>query len=461
MPKTKGEKGDGGVPSPVAVIAKGEKAAKSEEKGRKLTWEDVMDFQLRPSQLSVKHNNNDYKGFVNVCIILMVIGNLRIIIQNLYKYGILVDMTMISKPAEWPLFSLIAGQSVHYMIAYGVENLACGPLYKLPLLARTLHFMNALAAFLVSWAGIYLLSVNAGASIIILLFSTVAMMKIFSFAHVSEMRRTMAAEKDHKATAPTVSQLCYFMGAPTLVYSPVYPRNPKIRWFWLSKRILEFLAIWLGIYVIAQQYVAPGIKNTLDPLARGNLPMIVEGLLKISVPNFIVWILGFYSIFHLYLNIIAEFMKYGDRQFYKDWWNSTTLGFFWRSWNLPVHSWMVAHVYFPLVSRGWRKPEASLVIFIISALMHELIVSIPFGNFKLLAFGGMMMQVPLIQLTDRFKGTQTGNVIFWLTIMLGQPMIVLLYARDYMKGLSGPWTDADTKTWAKIVEPVASIFGAS
>jgi len=57
-----------------------------------------------------------------------------------------------------------------------------------------------------------------------------------------------------------------------------------------------------------------------------------------------------------------------------------------------------------------------------------------------------MLQVPLIELTKCLKGSQTGNVIFWLSIMLGQPLIVLLYARDYAQGLYGPWTDADTKT---------------
>ena len=51
----------------------------------------------------------------------------------------------------------------------------------------------------------------------------------------------------------------------------------------------------------------------------------------------------------------------------------------------------------------------------------------------------------LIELTKPLKGTQTGNVIFWLTIMLGQPMIVLLYARDYQTGMYGPWTEADSK----------------
>jgi hypothetical protein len=41
-----------------------------------------------------------------------------------------------------------------------------------------------------------------------------------------------------------------------------------------------------------------------------------------------------------------------------------------------------------------RGQSASLVIFLLSAVLHELIVSIPFRNFKLLAFGGMMAQAP-------------------------------------------------------------------
>jgi hypothetical protein len=70
----------------------------------------------------------------------------------------------------------------------------------------------------------------------------------------------------------------------------------------------------------------------------------------------------------------------------------------------------------------------------------------------------MMMQVPLISFTQHLKGTQTGNVIFWLTIMLGQPMIVLLYTRDYFKGLSGPWNAEDTRIWGKILSPIAELF---
>lgn len=33
---------------------------------------------------------------------------------------------------------------------------------------------------------------------------------------------------------------------------------------------------------------------------------------------------------------------FGDRLFYRDWWNANTIEAYWRLWNLPVHYWMVS-----------------------------------------------------------------------------------------------------------------------
>ena len=50
-----------------------------------------------------------------------------------------------------------------------------------------------------------------------------------------------------------------------------------------------------------------------------------QRIMKLAVPNLIVWLLGFYAFFHLWLNILAELLRFGDRLFYKDWWNCTTV----------------------------------------------------------------------------------------------------------------------------------------
>jgi diacylglycerol O-acyltransferase-1 len=417
---------------PVAEGRKSDRTVQRKQHGRQPS--DHMphvQFEQRPSMLSSEHPDNSYRGFVNVIIILLIMANIRIVIQNLLKYGVLVQPSNILYLAKVPNVVLTVSIWLYIFLAYAIEMLHGVVPAKV---FFSLHWMNAAAAFFGPWYGIWCLQTDPGGGIIALTFAATAFMKITSFFLMCEQLREEYAAKDKHFKA-TLNQWLYFVATPTLVFRESYPRTKVIRWGWLLRRVFEFVGLWAGIFIVATQYVVPSVDNTFRPMANGNVLLILEGLLKICVPNFIIWLLGFYAIFHVYLNILAELTRFGDRQFYRDWWNSTTLGYFWRSWNLPVHGWMVAHVYLPLTRRGWRKSTASLLIFLISALMHELVVSIPFWNFKLLAFGGMMWQVPLIEITKPLKGTQTGNVIFWLTIMLGQPMIVLLYARDYQTGM--------------------------
>ena len=39
----------------------------------------------------------------------------------------------------------------------------------------------------------------------------------------------------------------------------------------------------------------------------------------------------------------------------QEWWNATTIGEYWRLWNMPVHKWMLRHVYFPCIRHGIGK----------------------------------------------------------------------------------------------------------
>mmetsp|Transcript_1134 Transcript_1134/g.2219 ORF Transcript_1134/g.2219 Transcript_1134/m.2219 type:complete len:455 (+) Transcript_1134:114-1478(+) len=406
----------------------------------KVTFDSMIAFEERISLLHCSENN--YRGFVNVLIILLVLGNARIVIQNMYKYGWLVEPWSFFAPAKWPNVILTCSLLINFLIAFAIQR---SSRFLPKRFVLTLDMINIVASFCVPWAGLWLSQANPAGGVITLVYATTAVMKLTSFAARWRALQENAA-KENKTYQPTLGELFYFVAAPTCVFSPSYPRTKEVRWFWVFKRIVEFCGIWFAIYFLAGQYVVPSLSNTMTPLEKGNIILVMEGMLKIAVPNFMIWLLGFYSIFHIYLNVLAELTRFGDRQFYQDWWNSTTVSFFWRSWNLPVHQFMVAHVYIPMLGAGFKKNHASVVIFFFSALMHELIVSIPFCNFKLLAFGGMMAQIPLIEMTNRFKGTQTGNFVFWLSIMLGQPLIVLLYARDYYFGLHGPWTEADTKT---------------
>jgi diacylglycerol O-acyltransferase-1 len=202
------------------------------------------------------------------------------------------------------------------------------------------------------------------------------------------------------------------------------------------------MAVSLLGFLIAQ-IVAPTLENLLNDLEATNgrftYTILAEYWLKLSIANIYLWLLVFYTYFHLYLNLFAELLRFGDRVFYRDWWNSGEVSAYWRLWNLPVHYWLVRHLYFPCVRRNMPKTGATFVVFFFSAVMHEILISIPFHMLRPWSFLGMMGQIPLVVFTKylyrRFPGSSVGNILFWVTFcVIGQPMAILLYTIDYKYG---------------------------
>lgn len=256
----------------------------------------------------------------------------------------------------------------------------------------------------------------------------------------------------------TMSNLVYFWWAPTLVYQPVYPRTERIRWVFVAKRLGEVFCLGVFIWFASAQYATPVLRNSLDKLANLDLPAIVERLLKLSTISLVIWLAGFFALFQSFLNALAEVTRFGDRSFYDDWWNSDSLGTYWRTWNKPVYNFFRRHLYSPMVGRGYSPTVASITVFTVSAVLHELLVGIPTHNLigkrpaglfsspctavlyltfvplPGVAFLGMFLQLPLIYLTRPLErmhtatGRLTGNCIFWVSFTIfGQPFAALMY----------------------------------
>ncbi len=257
----------------------------------------------------------------------------------------------------------------------------------------------------------------------------------------------------------TVGNLSYFWWAPTLVYQPVYPRSSRIRWSFVAKRLAEGAGLSMFIWLASAQYAAPVLRNSLNKIITLDFASIIERLMKLSTISLIIWLAGFFAIFQSILNALAEIMRFGDREFYSDWWNSPSVGAYWRSWNKPVYSFMRRHIYSPLVGRGWSSNAASAMVFVFSGFLHELAVGVPTHNIlglslpdfhppnfqrgrmlKIIlpllgvAFIGMIVQLPLVSVTlplEKMQGKNgkvLGNCIFWISFCLvGQPLAALLY----------------------------------
>lgn len=81
------------------------------------------------------------------------------------------------------------------------------------------------------------------------------------------------------------------------------------------------------------------------------------------------------------------------------WWNSETIGEYWTLWNMPVHHWMVRHVYVPIRSATGSRNLGLFISFFISAVFHEILIAVPLHRIKGYAFYGMLGQVTLLHWT--------------------------------------------------------------
>ena len=129
----------------------------------------------------------------------------------------------------------------------------------------------------------------------------------------------------------------YFWFAPTLCYELNFPRSSRIRTTFLIRRALEVIVGMNLAMAIVQQYITPSVVNSLMSFATMDLNKASERLLKLALPNHLLWLVLFYLIFHSYLNTLGELLQFADRDFYHDWWNASNLAKFWKLWNLPVH----------------------------------------------------------------------------------------------------------------------------
>ncbi|GAB66114.1 diacylglycerol O-acyltransferase, partial [Plasmodium cynomolgi strain B] len=174
-----------------------------------------------------------------------------------------------------------------------------------------------------------------------------------------------------------------YMLMPTLCFQYTYPRTEKRRWSHVAKYSIEAILLTVMIKIILEQYIFISIKNTftMKEFQSAQLTVkvthIIERMLKISIGTLYIWLIGFLIVFHHWCNILAEITRFDDRLFYKDWWNASSFADYWRKWNLPIHYFVHRHINKPLIYYGFNRKFSMIIVFFISALLHEYLISIP------------------------------------------------------------------------------------
>uniref|UniRef100_A0A8C4EGB3 O-acyltransferase n=1 Tax=Dicentrarchus labrax TaxID=13489 RepID=A0A8C4EGB3_DICLA len=415
--------------------------------------------KTQQSLLSSASGYSNYRGVLNWCVVMLVLSNARLFLENLLRYGILVDPIQVislflNDPYSWPAACLVIGR-------FNVKTLAVPLCLSLSaqgsfteLVGFLVHCTN-MAVMLTFPAAVVLLvpSVTPVGGVFVLGTYTILFLKLYSYKDVNMWCRELSTVKakklarslscpsgqtlnggDRQVCYPgnlTIRDMYYFVFAPTLCYELNFPRSPNIRMSFLLRRLFEMVRKYLIFLLSFHQWMIPIIQSSMKPLEDMDLSRMTERLLRLAVPNHLMWLMFFYWFFHSSLNFTAELLRFGDRQFYKDWWNSESVTYFWQNWNIPVHKWCLRHFYKPLLRRGFSKKVSQSAVFFLSAFFHEYLVSVPLRMFRLWAFMGMMAQLPLAWFVGHFLRGNYGNAAVWISIIIGQPFAVLMYVHDY------------------------------
>lgn len=476
-------------------VTRAEEITKEEQKVRS-SQPDKPCHKPRDSLFSWTSEFNNFTGFVNWAFLLLCIGGFRLLLENFIRYGIRIDPIEwfyvfsgkgASETGEHPSVILILYVFVPIVFCLITEKgLAVEIIPSKP--GMIAHAINLLVLVLIPMVSIHVKNGFSlfGASVVSFVYS-VLFLKLWSYVQVNMWCRSIAKSKgskgsmrrqslsysslpnkksdlssdlngsiaddldnhnisnSHGANPHQVMQqypanlnlrdLLYFLAAPTLCYELNFPRTQRIRKRFLLKRILEVLIGCQLMLMIIQQYIIPSVKNSLIPFSNMDVAKATERLLKLAIPNHLFWLCMFYIVFHSSLNLVGELLQFADRNFYSDWWNANNIETFWRNWNLPVHRWAVRHLYIPLVGMGYSKGMVSVVVFFVSAFFHEYLVSVPLKTFKIWAFMGMMAQVPLSYISrfmEKKIGPRFGNLVVWASIIMGQPLCIMIYYHDYV-----------------------------
>ncbi|XP_007935819.1 sterol O-acyltransferase 1 [Orycteropus afer afer] len=269
--------------------------------------------------------------------------------------------------------------------------------------------------------------------IIVILEQIRFVMKVHSFIRENVPRVLESAKKKSSTVPiPTIGQYLYFLFAPTLIYRDSYPRTPTIRWGYVATQFAQTFGCIFYVYYVFERLCFPLFGNIKqEPFSARVLVLCVFNSM---LPGVLILFLSFFAFLHCWLNAFAEMLRFGDRMFYKDWWNSTSYSNYYRTWNVVVHDWLYYYAYkdFLWFFTKRFKSAAMLAVFAVSAIVHEYALALCLSFFYpvlfvLFMFFGMAFNFIV---NDSRKGP-IWNVMMWISLFLGHGIIVCFYSQEW------------------------------
>ena len=288
----------------------------SSEKPIQSAHTELVHTQVRVAPLDKYSTDAEYTGFVNLLILLFLVMMSRLILENYQKYGFLVHPPFFTPSEVAFISSSLILLLFHYAIGYWIELSR----QKLKMITNSMrwHTLNALFILFEQTLYVHKYCLTPATGIGILMFSSILVLKLFSFAFVTT--------NDQKPVP--LNAYIKFLFVPTLCFQYEYPKAPSRSWLKVMRYFTEFCIGSFFMLVLSQQYAEPTLETSISLIKKGHLNnfQLLERIMKLSLSVSLIWLAMFYSFFHAYLYFWAEITMFGDRLFYRDWWNSSELG---------------------------------------------------------------------------------------------------------------------------------------
>ncbi|KAJ3205587.1 hypothetical protein HDU67_008768, partial [Dinochytrium kinnereticum] len=188
----------------------------------------------------------------------------------------------------------------------------------------------------------------------------------------------------------TILNFVDYMLVPTLVYELEYPRTSKFRPSYFFEKAVATAGTFFLLYVTVEHYIIPtlAISQQID---------FVTSVMNLIIPFMVCYLLIFFIIFECICNAFAELTRFADREFYEDWWNSSSFDEYARKWNKPVHEFLLRHVYGDTIANlKFSKTNATFLTFFLSSCFHEIVFVVTAKRIRMYMFMLQMLQIPLI-----------------------------------------------------------------
>ena len=259
-------------------------------------------------------------------------------------------------------------------------------------------------------------------------------------ATLSKLREDLALELTSpmgNVTFPqnlSISNYTDYIFCPTLCYELEYPRTPSRQYLELFYKTLAVFGCIFLLTITSEEFIVPVLDESalrLQTVTKKSDQALIlaETISNLLFPFMVTFLLVFLVIFEYILGAFAELTCFADRHFYSDWWNSCDWLEFSREWNIPVHHFLRRHVYgasLPYLSKGM----STALTFLVSAILHELVMGCITKKLRGYGFVAMMLQIPIVALQRSriIRGKALfNNVCFWVSMILGLSIMCALY----------------------------------